>query len=118
MDIYQQQIIEHYKNPHNKKVLLSPTFQARQVNSLCGDEIEVFLITNGESITDIGFTGQGCAISQASASMFTDYIKGKTLKEVRELPETIIYDLLGFTLTPARQRCALLAFQTVQQALH
>ncbi|MBI4214934.1 SUF system NifU family Fe-S cluster assembly protein, partial [archaeon] len=85
LDIYAENILEHYKNPHNHYAMRDPDLQAHDSNPVCGDEITIYLKMNGNNLASASFTGRGCAISQASASMLTDSIKGKSRKQMLSL---------------------------------
>ena len=116
-EIYQENIIDHYKNPHNKKVINDFTLTHQELNPLCGDKIILYLkIVNGV-IKNVSFQGDGCAISQASVSMLTDLIMGKTLDEVKTYSEKEIYHLLGIPISHTRQKCALLSLKTLKRGL-
>ncbi len=117
-ELYQEQILDHYKHPRNKGVLESATLKARDSNPLCGDEITLYLLVDGhDRIADVRFDGQGCAISQASASMLTTMVKGKTLAEARALGQQDIFKAVGVPLSAVRVKCALLSLQVLGVAL-
>ena len=115
-DMYRQQILDHYKNPHNYGELDEPTFSHTGENPLCGDEItvEVKLADDGETIEYAAFTGDGWAISQASARMLTDELRGLTLDELAELDRDDVTDLLGVEISPVRIKCAVLVEKVAQ----
>ena len=116
-DLYRDEILEHYRNPHNFGVLESPTTAKEGANPLCGDRITLMLGINDEGrIEEVAFTGRGCAISQASASMLTDEIKGKTLDEIAQLGKQDVLDNLGIEISPARLKCAMLSLETLREA--
>ena len=116
-DLYRDEILEHYRNPHNFGVLESPTAAKEGANPLCGDRITLMLAINEEGrVEDVSFTGRGCAISQASASMLTDEIKGKTLDEIAHLGKQNVLDNLGIEISPARMKCAMLSLETLHAA--
>lgn len=115
-ELYREHILDHYKNPRNKLQLTSFTHSCKQNNPLCGDEVEIFLRFEKERVAEISFAGQGCAISQASASLLTEHVKKKSLAEVSSLKEQDLFSLLGISLSPLRQKCALLSLQTLQKA--
>jgi nitrogen fixation NifU-like protein len=116
-DLYRDYILEHYRRPHNFGVLESPTASYEGSNPLCGDRITMMLDIEDGVIRDVAFTGRGCAISQASASLLTDEIKGKTVAEVEAMTSQDVLDMLGIEISPARLRCALLPLDTVTHAL-
>ena len=116
-DLYRYEILEHYRNPHNFGILESPTTAKEGANPLCGDRITLMLGINDEGrIEDVAFTGRGCAISQASASMLTDEIKGKTLDEISHMGRQNVLDNLGIEISPARMKCAMLSLETLRDA--
>jgi nitrogen fixation NifU-like protein len=118
-DMYRQQILDHYKNPRNYGELSDPTFAHEGHNSSCGDDIrvEVTLGADGETVERAAFTGEGCAISQASASMLTEELPGMTIEEVLALDRDDVLDLLGVEVTPMRIKCAVLAEKVVQDGV-
>ncbi len=116
-DLYRDDILEHYRRPHNFGVLETPTVSYEGSNPLCGDRITLMLGIAGGVVQEVAFTGRGCAISQASASLLTDEIKGKTVEEVEKLTPDDLLDLLGIEISPARLKCALLSLDTVAHAL-
>lgn len=117
-DLYRDEILEHYRRPHNFGTLPSPDAVHEGSNPLCGDRITLMLgIGASGTIDEVAFTGRGCAISQASASLLTDGIKGKRLEEVARLGSQDVLDDLGIDISPARLKCALLSLETLQGAL-
>lgn len=117
-DMYSQNIIEHYNEPRNLGRLKNHTHFAREVNTLCGDEIEMFLNVENNVVRDVGFIGNGCAISQASCSMLTESIKGKSLNEVRKLSKDDIVKMLGIEISPVRLKCALISLSATLSAIN
>ncbi len=116
-DLYRDYILEHYRRPHNFGVLDEPTATFEGSNPLCGDRITMQLTVQDGVVTEIGFTGRGCAISQASASLLTDEVKGKPLADVAGFAATDLLDLLGIEISPARLKCAMLSFDSLQHLL-
>ena len=116
-DLYRDYILEHYRRPHNFGVLENPTTSYEGANPLCGDRITLMLGIRDGVVAEVGFTGRGCAISQASASLLTDEIKGKPVEEVAKLSTQDLLDLLGIEISPARLKCALLSLDTLEHAL-
>jgi nitrogen fixation NifU-like protein len=116
-DLYRDYILEHYRRPHNFGVLEDPTATYEGSNPLCGDRITMMLGIKDGLVSEVAFTGRGCAISQASASLLTDEIKGKTVEEVEKLTPDDLLDLIGIEISPARLKCALLSLDTVAHAL-
>lgn len=117
MDMYAENILEHYKNPRNFGKLQNPTAAYKDTNPFCGDEVEIQLQVSGDKIDDIAFTGRGCAISQASTSMLTEIIKGKNLDHVKKLTQDDIVSMLGISIGPTRMKCAMLGLRTLQKGL-
>jgi len=120
-DLYRDYILEHYRAPHNFGTLEHPDAAYEGYNPLCGDRITMMLAIDDagqtEIISDVAFTGRGCAISQASASLLTDRIKGKPLEEVARIGRADVLEELGIEISPARLKCALLSLDTLQKAL-
>jgi nitrogen fixation NifU-like protein len=119
MDLYRAQILDHNKNPHNFGHLDHPDHSVTLFNSACGDKIimDVKFGKDGRTVRDIAFSGEGCAVSQASASLLTDYVRGMTKKKVLKLKMQTIMDLLHTTLTPSRMKCALLPLEALQKCI-
>ena len=116
-DLYRDYILEHYRRPHNFGVLDNATTTQEGANPLCGDRITMQLRVTGDQIAAVGFTGRGCAISQASASLLTDEIKGKPVETAAGMQANDVLDLLGIEISPARMKCALLSLETLHGAL-
>jgi nitrogen fixation NifU-like protein len=116
-DLYRDYILEHYRRPHNFGVLDDATVSQEGANPLCGDRITLQLRVRGGVIDGVGFTGRGCAISQASASLLTDEIKGKGVDAAAAMGSTDVLDMLGIEISPARMKCAMLSLETLQGAL-
>jgi len=116
-EIYRELILEEYKRPKNKGRLAKATHESACKNPLCGDELAVTLLVRNGIMHDIKFEGVGCAISQASASLFTEHIKGKTVEAIGKMDEKVILELLGIDLNPMRMKCAVLIMRCVAAAL-
>ncbi len=145
-DLYREIILDHYKNPRNSGTLESPpAYKAEGHNPLCGDEITVYVATDGESVSDIKMSGQGCSISRSSASLMTISVKGKSIKEARAAVDVFrtmmsvhesklgndsedvepidieslgeLAALQGVVNFPVRIKCAMLAWSTLIQVL-
>ncbi|GAB6879640.1 iron-sulfur cluster assembly scaffold protein [Halorubrum gandharaense] len=115
-DMYRQQILDHYKNPRNYGELEDPDFTHVGENPSCGDTIrvDVELADDDETIERVAFTGDGCAISMASASMLSERLQGMTLDELDELDTDDITEMLGVDISPMRVKCAVLGRQVTQ----
>ena len=116
-DLYRDEILEHYRNPHNFGTLEQPTTVKEGANPLCGDRITLMLGVTDGVVDRVAFTGRGCAISQASASLLTDEIKGKPVDDVAAIRADDLLDLLGIEISPARLKCAMLSHDSLQHVL-
>ncbi len=116
-DLYRDYILEHYRRPHNFGVLEDPSASYEGANPLCGDRITMQLTVKDGVVTEVGFTGRGCAISQASASLLTDEVKGKPAETVAGFGADDLLELLGIEISPARLKCAMLSFESLQHLL-
>ena len=133
--LYQELILEHYRKPKNMGALEGATSSAEQSNPLCGDSVEVYVALDGERVRQAGFTGEGCSIMRATASMMTELARGKTLSEIRELSRCFTRVIAGHVdlkdtqalgdlsalsaihRVPARTRCAMLPWEALEAAL-
>ena len=113
-DLYRDNIIDHYQNPRNYGALEHPDISYEDSNPVCGDEIRMDLKIQDGRVIDARFQGHGCSISQASASMLTEEIIGKTLEEVKQIDKQYLLDMLGIPLGPVRLKCALLSLKVLK----
>ena len=115
-NLYHELLLDLYRHPLNKKIPESYDWRHKEFNPLCGEEVELFLKYDGEKLVEIGWQGDGCALSQAGASVLTETAKGKNKTELAEMKADYILEQLGLAnLNPTRQRCALLALKTLQK---
>ena len=117
-DIYKDIILDYYRNPRNFGDLANADVRAKDSNPLCGDIVEMQLKINDGKIDDVRFKGKGCAISQASASMLTEVIKGKSLDDVKAIGKSNVLELMGIDPGPTRIKCALLGLKVVKLAVY
>jgi nitrogen fixation NifU-like protein len=114
-DLYREVILDHYKNPRHHGTLDPHDFSFEDDNPLCGDRIRIDVrLDENRRVKEVAFSGKGCAISQASASMLTESILGKTLDEVKQIGKDDILDMLGIQLGPTRLKCALLSLKVLK----
>ena len=116
--IYQTQILDHYKHPRNKGTLDDATCRATERNTLCGDQISLYLRIGADGcVEEARFDGQGCAISVASASILTTMLQGRTLREAAALDEAALLSTVGVSPSSGRKECALLSLLALRSAL-
>jgi nitrogen fixation NifU-like protein len=113
-DFYRENILDHYKYPRYQGHLENPDIKFRDVNPTCGDDITFELKIEDDRGTDVAFSGHGCAISMASASMLAEELLGKSLDEVTAMDKQFVLDLLGIPIGPVRLKCALLPLKVVK----
>jgi len=133
-EIYKEVILDHYKNPRNKREMPDAPLTCSKNNPLCGDEITVYVNEEDGKVLEVSFVGQGCSISQSSASMMTEAVSGKTVEEVETLAADVramlagdlepdedafgeLVALKGVVKYPIRVKCAVLAWDVLQEAL-
>ncbi len=115
--LYREIILEHWQNPQNYGVIEAATMQADGKNPLCGDEIHLTGVVENGVLVDVAFTGEGCAISKASASLFTERVKGMTIQDIEKLTAEDVLKGLEISIAPARIKCALLVYSTLKSAM-
>jgi nitrogen fixation NifU-like protein len=109
-----QNILDHYEHPRNRGTLADPDISYEEDNPVCGDHIRIDLKLDKGMISDVRFSGKGCSISQAAASMLTEEVKGKTLDEVRHIGKETVLEMLGIPIGPVRMKCALLSLKVLK----
>ena len=116
-DMYKEYILELYRNPNNFGKLKKPTFEHKEYNPLCGDEIEISILIENECVKDINFRGKGCVLSLAAASLITDKIKGMNIKDVLILNKDDLLNILQIPITITRLKCILLPLEAIKICL-
>ena len=118
-DFYKENILDHYRNPRNAGTLDQPTHSHEEHNPLCGDIVRIDLHVNEDNIIDqVAFSGRGCAISQASASMLTELLQGKSVEEAKGVDKDDILEMLGIEIGPVRIKCALLSLKVLKAGVY
>jgi nitrogen fixation protein NifU and related proteins len=117
-DLYRENILEHYQNPSNFGTIDDPDITYEDTNPLCGDRIRIDVKIQDGKIAEIKFSGRGCAISQASASILTEMVDGEDLETVRDLSAQDILDELAIPISPARVKCALLGLKVLKSGAY
>lgn len=116
-ELYREQILEHYKRPHNFGEVENPDLEFEDTNPFCGDEQHVTIrLDENDRVTEVKFEGSGCAISTAATSLLTDELIGRTREELLRLPKEEVFDLLGIDISATRVKCALLGLKVVKGA--
>ena len=116
--LYREAILDHYRNPRNRGMLDPADFSYEDVNPLCGDEIRIDVRTDGERVTDVRFSGRGCAISQAAASILMEMVEGQPLDEVKAISREDLLEELGVPISPARMKCAMLGLKVLKAGIY
>ena len=115
--LYREVILDHYRNPRNKGILDPADYSAEDSNPLCGDEVRIDLRVTDERVSDVKFTGRGCAVSLAATSILAEMVQDRPLAEVNALTKADPLDELGIPVSPARLKCALLGLHVLKTGL-
>jgi nitrogen fixation protein NifU and related proteins len=115
-DFYRDYILDHYRNPRNFGSLERVDVEAEDLNPLCGDQIRMQLKLDDGVVSDVRFSGKGCAISQASASMLTERVKGMKLADIAKLSKDVVLEDVGIGISPTRMKCAMLGLRVLKSA--
>ncbi|MBI3341614.1 SUF system NifU family Fe-S cluster assembly protein [Candidatus Curtissbacteria bacterium] len=115
MDLYREHILEHWQNPQNFREMKKADLVVDQVNPLCGDEVTFYFKFEKGKIKDVSFVGDGCAISVASASILSEFIKGKKVAVVGKMTGEDVFEILGGPVAPARLKCAFLPLEAIRK---
>ena len=116
--IYREIILEHSQHPKNRGTLDPADFTYEDTNPLCGDEVRIDVRVADDRVSEIRFSGRGCAVSQASASILTEMVEGKTLDEVKAIGKEELLDEIGIPVSPARMKCALLGLKVLKAGIY
>lgn len=116
MDIYAEEVLDHHENPRNQGELTGDDVRtARDANASCGDMVQFYVRVSGGKITEVKWKGIGCAISTAASSKLSEYLKGKTLKDIQDVDETELTKVIGFEVNPGRQKCLTLPVRVLKK---
>lgn len=116
--LYREVILDHYRNPRNKGTLDPADHTYEDTNPLCGDEVRIDVRVAADRVAEIRFSGRGCAVSQASASILTEMVEGLPLAEVKALTKDDLLEEIGIPVSPARLKCALLGLKVLKAGLY
>ncbi|MBU0766725.1 iron-sulfur cluster assembly scaffold protein [Patescibacteria group bacterium] len=118
MDLYAENILDHFKNPRNKGEIVNPTVEHEEVNLSCGDKLTIQLSIENDVIKEIQWNGTGCAISIGATSILSEELEGKSVEEISELSMDDVKKLLGVPISQRRLKCAMLCLHTIKNTLH
>ena len=118
-DLYREIIIDHYKHPRNVGEIQQAHVHGHEDNMVCGDSIDLYItFTEQNTVSEVKWKGEGCALSQASASLLSDMLKGKTREKIEHITENDILEVVGKSLNPSRQACATLSVHALHKGLN
>ena len=117
-ELFREHILEHYQHPRCKGTITDPDLSFEDANPLCGDRIRMDFRLDGDTLAEVKFSGHGCSISQAAASMLCEFVEGKKLDEIKKLGREDMLEMLGIELGPVRLKCALLALKTLKAGIY
>lgn len=117
MDLYREEVMDHYENPRNKGEVSSPSMEGRDTNASCGDMIQYHLKTKDGKLVQVKWMGIGCAISTAAASKLSEWLEGKKVAEVKKMNEDELVELIGFAVSPGRRKCLTLPVRVVMKTI-
>ncbi len=117
MNIYKEDLLDHYKNPRNCRTMLEPDINSGEYNPACGDRVEIQAKINGQFVKEVSFTGNGCVVSLATASKLTEVCINKSLNEILNFDDNFVISLIGINLGPTRIKCALLSLQALKKGI-
>ena len=116
-EMYRENIMDHYKNPRNFGKLKNATIEFKDYNPICGDEITIQIEIEDNKVKDVKFIGKGCALSMATASILTDELKGKPVKEIEKLSKEDILKMVGIEVSPSRIKCVMLSLSAIKKGV-
>lgn len=116
-DIYRELVIDHYKHPRNFGELTDADFSGQEDNIVCGDTVAYFLKMNDGKVVEAKWKGEGCALSQASASLLSEMLIGKTLEELAKIDKNAVLEKIGPALNPSREKCATLSIEALHKII-
>src|SRR5215217_6872245 len=117
-DLAQANLLDHYRHPRNQGVIEHPTVSREEHNPLCGDRVRLDLLIKDGLIEDLRFSGRGCTISQASASMLTEELKGRSIEEAKAFDKEQLLELIGIPIGYTRMKCALLSLKALKVGIY
>lgn len=116
-EMSKEMLLEHYRNPHNYGRVENPSASMIEFNPVCGDTVQITIKVENGIIVGVKFIGRGCSISQGSASMLTEKVLGISVEDAKKITQDDILEMLGMTLGPSREKCAILSLNTLQKCI-